>query len=152
MRQPSRRPRKSIGPVTVGLAVTLPVLGWAATAHGETRDALQGCRAIGADAERLACYDREAARLAPPRFSGRLGYVTAPIDIDGPTTLRFQSDGAIFVLYLKTADGSVLQNLHIGGGGEATHLIEKPGTYVLDINGSESWRIWLEPANPIHIN
>lgn len=152
MRPPLSRPLMSIGPVRLGLAVTLPMLGWVAAAHGEAQDGLQACRSIGADAERLACFDREAARLAPPRFSGRLGFVTAPIEIESSTTLRFQSDGAIFVLYLKTADGSVLQNLHIGGGGEATYLIEHPGTYVLDINGSKSWRIWLEPANPIHIN
>lgn len=136
----------------IGLAIALPVLGPAPVAANESRDTLQSCRAINDDGERLACYDREAARLAPPRFSGRLGRVTDPFEISEPTTLRFQSDGAIFVLYLKTADGAVLQNLHIGGGGEASHLIEKTGTYVLDINGSESWRIWLEPVNPIRIN
>lgn len=137
---------------TIGLAVTLPLLAWMPEAESETRDGLQACRAISRDVERLACYDREAARLAAPRFSGRLGRVTEPFDLDEPTTLRFQSDGAIFVLYLKTAEGAVVQNLHIGGGGEASHLIEKPGTYVLDINGSESWRIWLEPTDQNRIN
>lgn len=137
---------------SIGLAIALPMLGWATASASDRRDALQACRAVSGDAARLACYDREAARLAAPRFSGRLSRVTDPFEIDAPTTLRFQSDGAIFVLYLKTADGDVVQNLHIGGGGEASHLIEKPGTYVLDINGSESWRIWLEPPNRIGIN
>jgi hypothetical protein len=30
----------------------------------------------------------------------------------------------------------------------ATFLIEKPGTYSLQINGSETWRVWLDPAEP----
>lgn len=118
----------------------------------EGRDALRACRAIAADAERLGCYDREVARLTPPSYAGRLGRITDPFVVEARTRLRYQSDGAIFVLYLKTATGEVLQNLHIGGGGEAAYVIEKPGTYVLDINGSESWRIWLEPAPENTIN
>jgi hypothetical protein len=105
---------------------------------------LQACRTVAADAERLACFDREAARLAPPRFAGRHGRITEPFTIERPTSLRFQSDVAIFVMYLKDLEDRVLQNLHLGGSGEDTHLIERPGTYRLEINASESWRIWLE--------
>lgn len=105
----------------------------------------QACLGIGADAERLACYDREVRKLVPPSFRGRLTGTTDRFHVDRPTRLRYQSDGAIFVLYLKSADGTVVQNLHIGGGGEQTYVIEQPGTYFLDVNGSESWRIWLEP-------
>jgi hypothetical protein len=49
-------------------------------------------------------------------------------------------------MYLKDAAGGTVQNLHIGGGGVATFLIETPGTYSLQVSGSESWRIWLDPA------
>lgn len=110
-------------------------------------DGPRSCLSIADEADRLSCYDREVRKLVPPRFSGRLNKTTEPFDIDRPTLLRFQSDGAIFVLYLKSADGGVVQNLHIGGGGEATYQIEQPGTYFLDVNGSESWRIWLEPGS-----
>ena len=106
------------------------------------------CLTIADNDARLACYDREVRKLIAPRFSGRLNKTTDTFDIDRPTLLRYQSDGAIFVLYLKSADGAVVQNLHIGGGGEATYRIEHPGTYFLDVNGSESWRIWLEPDSP----
>lgn len=71
--------------------------------------------------------------------------ITEAFEITRPTELRYQSDGVIFVLYLRDAKGEVLQNLHIGGGGDASYLIEKPGTYSLQINGSESWRVWLDP-------
>ncbi len=66
--------------------------------------------------------------------------------------LRYQSDGPIFVLYLKAPDDTVIQNLHIGGGGEDSYLIDRPGTYYLDVSGSESWRIWLEPQRDMKTN
>lgn len=135
-----------------GLGLTLSLLAAQAAAQTEARDALRACREVADDTARLACYDREVARLSAPRFSGRLSRLTDPFEIDGPANLRFQSDGAIFVLYLKSADGDVIQNLHLGGGGESTYRIETPGTYVLDINGSETWRIWLEPINETRIN
>lgn len=107
---------------------------------------LRVCLAIASDAERLACYDREVRNQIPPSFSGRLSKTTERFVVEEPMMLRYQSDGAIFVLYLKSAaDDAVVQNLHIGGGGEDSYLIEQPGTYYLDVNGSESWRIWLEP-------
>jgi hypothetical protein len=110
-------------------------------------DALAGlkdCRRIEEAAQRLACFDRESARLDEPTFAGRNGMVTDPFTIERPMRLRYQSDGAIFVMYLKTTHEDVVQNLHLGGGGEDTYLIETPGTYFLQVNGSESWRIWLE--------
>lgn len=106
------------------------------------------CLGVTDDAERLSCYDREVRKLVPPTFSGRLSKTTDQFQVEHPTRLRYQSDGAIFVLYLKSSDGAVVQNLHIGGGGEATYLIEQPGTYFLDVNGSEGWRIWLETDAP----
>lgn len=135
-----------------GLVLMLAMLGACPVSATEVRDALRACLDVSDEAARLACYDREVGRLAAPRFAGRLSRITEPFEVDRPTVLRFQSDGAIFVLYLKTAEGEVIRNLHIGGGGEASHRIEEPGTYVLDINGSESWRIWLEPVNETSIN
>lgn len=114
---------------------------------GGASDRLRACLSIARDSERLQCYDRAAKRLTAPRFAGRLSLVTERFEISQPTWLRYQSDGAIFVLYLKTGDDRVVQNLHIGGGGEDSYLIEEPGTYFLQINGSESWRVWLEPSS-----
>jgi hypothetical protein len=103
------------------------------------------CRSIQSDAERLQCFDAAAKALEAPTYEGRLSLLTDPFELKGPAILRFQSDGAIFVLYLKSVDGTVLQNLHIGGGGEDKYRIEAAGTYRLQINGSESWRVWVEP-------
>ncbi|MGU3539808.1 hypothetical protein [Methylobacterium sp. A54F] len=98
------------------------------------------------EGERLRCYDRLAGILAPPRFQGRLTAQTEPFAVQGPTVLRYESDGPIFVMYLKDAQGGIVQNLHIGGGGSATYVIETPGTYSLQVSGSETWRVWLDPA------
>ena len=121
------------------LASTVPV-----HAHQEL-DELRTCLGEADDAKRLACFDREVRKLVKPTFEGRLNVVTDPFTITKPTTLRFQSDGVIFVLYVKTGNDEVVQNLHIGGGGEGTYIISNPGTYFLQINGSENWRIWLDP-------
>lgn len=99
------------------------------------------------ESERLACYDRLAAILVPPRFQGRLTVQTEPFEAPAGTVIRYESDGPIFVMYLKDAQGGIVQNLHIGGGGSATYTIETPGTYSLQISGSETWRIWLDPAS-----
>lgn len=115
-----------------------------AAARNLTSEAV-ACLSIEDSAQRLVCYDREVRKLLEPRFSGRLNVVTDRFEISLPTRLRYQSDGAIFVLYLKNDADEVVQNLHIGGGGEDSYIIETPGTYFLQINGSEGWRIWLDP-------
>lgn len=139
-RGPSRTQRLAMASCCLTACVS-----WCATASASTTAGVLGCLSIRDDVGRLACFDREARKPVEPRFAGRLSKITEPFSIEQPTLLRYQSDGPIFVLYLKDADGAVVQNLHIGGGGEATYLIEQPGTYFLDVNGSESWRIWLEP-------
>ena len=134
----------------MALAILGTVLSQPALAAGEAeagmRAAFAKCRATTDGTERLACYDRLAAHLAPPRFQGRLTAQTDSFEITAPTVLRYESDGPIFVLSLKDAAGGIVQNLHIGGGGSATHRIDTPGTYSLQVSGSETWRIWLDPA------
>jgi len=130
------------------LVLLLPGLSGAAAAEAsaDVRTAFAACRALPDEGERLRCYDRLAAILVPPRFRGRLTMQTEPFVITAPTVLRYESDGPIFVMYLKDAQGGIVQNLHIGGGGSAVYTIETPGTYSLQISGSETWRIWLDPA------
>ncbi len=114
---------------------------------GEMRQAFARCRALEDNQERVRCYDKLANLLSLPRFQGRLTAQTDLFEVEAPTVLRFESDGPIFVMYLKDAGGGVVQNLHIGGGGSATYLIDKPGTYSLQISGSETWRVWLDPTS-----
>ncbi|WP_430911558.1 hypothetical protein [Methylobacterium sp. sgz302541] len=135
------------------MAAALAVLSLASPARSgdaagaETvRRAFAGCRAVEDERERVRCYDKLSGVLSPPRFQGRLTAQTDPFAITAPTVLRYESDGPIFVMYLKDERGGIVQNLHIGGGGSATYLIDKPGTYSLQVSGSESWRIWLDPA------
>lgn len=129
----------------LGAAVLACALSFPAYAARDKLDSIRQCMDEHADGMRLKCFDREIRKLVRPMFEGRLDVVTEPFTIDVPTVLRFQSDGVIFVLYVKTIKDEVVQNLHIGGGGESTYLIEKPGTYFLQVNGAEGWRIWLEP-------
>lgn len=111
----------------------------------EVAQEFAACRSVEDGEARLSCYDKLAAKIVPPRFAGRLTVETEQFTIDRPTVLRYQSDGPIFVMYLRDANNNVVQNLHIGGGGEDTYLIDKPGVYSLHINGAETWRVWLEP-------
>lgn len=132
----------------VRAAAAVAFIAVAATVSNAGRDVsvdLAACRAVLADDDRLACYDTLARRIVSPRFEGRRNAVTEPFTIEQPHILRFYSEGVIFVLYVKDAAGNVIQNLHIGGGGEDSYRIEKPGTYSLQINGAEGWRIWLYP-------
>lgn len=110
---------------------------------------LRGCEAIAPPQARLECLDKAAARylrrLDPPKWLGRHHFQTEGFTIHVPTTLRYRSEGVIFVLYLKDASENIVENLHIGGVGEGEYRIAKPGTYSLDINGAEEWQIWLFP-------
>lgn len=129
--------------IAIGCCVSawLPVVAPAK----ENLESIKQCRLILEDDARLSCFDSAVKNLEAPTYEGRLSLLTDPFELKGPARLRFQSDGAIFVLYLKAPDGTVLQNLHIGGGGEDSYRIESAGTYRLQINGSEGWRVWLEP-------
>ena len=135
--------------LSMAIAGTLMLVGLSSlptmTADREAGNEIKKCRAIEDDAARLQCFDLAVRSLDTPTFEGRLSLLTEPFELSGPAQLRFQSDGPIFVLYLKSADGAVLQNLHIGGGGEDSYRIARAGTYRLQINGSETWRVWVEP-------
>ncbi|MEO1082161.1 MAG: hypothetical protein AAFY29_21570 [Pseudomonadota bacterium] len=109
------------------------------------RRALQECRAEPGEGERLACYDLLAKKNAPPDYAGKLGFRTPLFSVGAPTRLRFRSQGVIFVLYVLNERGEVLQNLHLGGGGEGDYVIRNPGRYSLQIDGSARWQLWLEP-------
>lgn len=129
-------------------AVTMafaPILGPALADDAD--EALQHCRGFADPRTRLACYDRAATRFAPPRFAGKRSQTTEKFTINEPHRLRYHSDGVIFVLYVRDAQGRVVQNLHLGGGGEGSYRIAEPGTYYLQVDGSETWRIWLEPVD-----
>ena len=123
-------------------AALIPV----AAAGTDVVSALQLCRKMADPEARLACFDASARRFAPPTLKGRLGHVSEVFSLSGPHILRYRSHGVIFVLYLRDGAGNVLQNLHLGGRGEAEYRIEQPGEYSLKIDGSAAWEIWLEPA------
>lgn len=113
-----------------------------------TEKAINLCRTIVQPDLRLECYDKldlQKLKIAnAPRFSGKRSVKTELFNISEPTVIRYQSDGAIFVLAIHNRAGEVVQNLHIGGSGEDSYLLESPGTYFLRVNGSTTWRIWLE--------
>ena len=110
------------------------------------RRAFKACRDMEASDERLRCYDQLQMQLEPPRFEGRLSSSTPLFELDAPSWLRYQSDGPVFVMALKDERGEIVQNLHLGGGGEARYRIVNPGRYSLQISGTDGWRIWIDPA------
>ncbi|MEO0959240.1 MAG: hypothetical protein AAFW01_19000 [Pseudomonadota bacterium] len=104
---------------------------------------LARCATLAPDAERLACFDELAKRSVAHVYAGKGGGTTAPFSVDAPRLLHFESGDVIMVATLLREDGTVAQNLHLGGRGTGRHLIEEPGTYRVQVNASGSWRIWL---------
>lgn len=133
-------------------SAALLFVGWAGAAMAQdaaidtVRGVFAACRAIDEAAARLACYDELQTRLERPTFEGRLSETTKPFTVSGPVVIRYQSDGPVFVMYLKDAKGDVVQNLHLGGGGEGRFSFAAPGSYTLQVNGTDTWRIWIEPS------
>jgi hypothetical protein len=111
--------------------------------------AFNQCKTIEDKDQRLSCYDslviEDLMVSNEPQFSGKHTLKTELFTLTGPTQIRFQSDGSIFVMAIYNEEGDVVENLHIGGGGEDSYVLEQPGRYYLQVNGSTTWRVWLEP-------
>lgn len=135
---------KLIAAAVLLLSTTATALGQAVEIEGLRRD-FQACHAIADAKMRLPCYDAMVTKIEKPTFEGKLSEELPFFKVDHATMLRYQSDGPIFVMYLKDEKGAIVQNLHIGGGGESTFLITKPGTYNLQVSGTDTWRVWVEP-------
>lgn len=91
-----------LAPVLVPLALAaLPARANDPAADRSLRHAFAKCRAVEDDRERVRCYDKLANLLSPPRFQGRLTAQTDTFEVKEPTVLRYESDGPIFVMYLK---------------------------------------------------
>lgn len=123
--------------------------GWlSASSVSPMEKAINLCRAVVQPERRLNCYDEldleQLKNLSVPRFSGKRSVRTDVFNITEPTLIRYQSDGAIFVLAIHNKAGEVVQNLHIGGSGEDQYLLEQPGEYFLRVNGSTTWKIWFD--------
>lgn len=61
-----------LAPILLAPAIPAPAAAQEAADVSRTVDRLTECRAIGADGDRLACFDRLAARIAAARTSGDL--------------------------------------------------------------------------------
>ena len=105
---------------------------------------LAACRAEVVTRQRLACYDALSAPQASFAASGVGSGTTERFEVAAPSLLRFESLDAIMVAYLLGDGGEVVQNLHHGGAGEGSYLIERPGTYSVQVNASGGWRIRVE--------
>lgn len=129
----------------VGLAAALACA--AATPAARADDIAAGllaCRDRAEAAARLACYDALAAPRTAIAFDGTGSATTPVFELAAPSRLRFESRDAIMVAYLLGAEGEVVQNLHRGGAGEGSYLIERPGRYSVQVNASGGWRIRIE--------
>ncbi|GLK64742.1 MULTISPECIES: hypothetical protein [Paracoccus] len=130
-------PRGLVILVSAALAAA-PALGFDPAA------ALDACRGERDDAQRLACYDRLAARKPVVEHRGAGNRILPLFDLSKPTRLVFESMDAIMVVYLLDASGAVIQNLHQAGTGSGSFLIERPGRYGIQVNASGGWLIRLE--------
>lgn len=132
--------------VTMLMLLASPTL--AVNGDDPVKSAFAQCKNIDDAAARLRCYDDlvidELMATDEPRFAGKHTLKTDPFTITQPTQLRYQSDGVIFVMAVFNEQGEIIENLHIGGGGEGRYLLESPGRYYLQMNGSTTWRVWFE--------
>lgn len=136
-------------PKSFALLLVLAGLPMISEANG-LESAFSHCKGLQDNQLRLSCYDKldikQLLESSKPSFEGKRTVKTDVFELLTPTLMRYESDGAIFVLALHDEEGGVIQNLHIGGGGTDSYLIERPGRYFLRINGSTTWRIWLDNA------
>lgn len=104
--------------------------------------AFAACRALQPAGARLDCYDA-LPMPASEGFRGAGSGMAGPFEVTDPQLMRFRSDDAIFVAYLLDDRGHVVQNLHHGGAGEGAFLIDRPGTYRVQVNATGGWSITL---------
>lgn len=129
----------------VGAAAALAFVFAPAPARADDLAAgLRACRGEASDGRRLACYDALDAKRLLASFAGAGSGTTAAFDVAGPSLLRFESLDVIMVVYLLGADGQVVQNLHRGGAGTGSFLIEEAGVYRVQVDASGGWRISVE--------
>ena len=103
---------------------------------------LARCAALLSASERLSCFDA----LAQPGFvhSGT-GAAEVPLDVKEPQLLHYESSDVVLVLEIMQAPQRLIQNIHLGGQGEGSFLIDAPGRYFVRVRASGSWRLWLAP-------
>lgn len=106
--------------------------------------ALAACRALSDTGARLSCYDRLPLADEGRTFTGKGSGVTERFLIEAPQVLSFDTDDAVMVLYLLDENDQVVQNLHRGGAGGGRYLIDRPGTYHVQINATGGWTVRLE--------
>ncbi len=102
------------------------------------------CRSHADDIARLSCYDALPVGGDVVEYSGAGSAFTPEFAITRPTRLSFESRDAVMVMYLLDAQGNVVQNLHKGGAGGDSYMIETPGTYRVQVNATGGWRIEME--------
>ncbi|MBY5986321.1 hypothetical protein [Roseovarius atlanticus] len=89
----------------------------------------------------MTCFDELAAAEDAEEFTGSGSGVTPQFDVVAPRLMTFESSDAVMVVYLLNERDEVVQNLHRGGKGEGSYLIEMPGRYHVQVNATGHWKI-----------
>jgi hypothetical protein len=132
-------------PVRLVIVVALGIWAPAMPALSETVAAkVAACREITEADDRLVCYDALTVTKIEWEFSGKGNSITPQFEVTAPRQLYFYSDDVVMVLYLLDERGDVLRNLHRGGTGAGTYLIETPGRYAVQVNASGGWVVRVE--------
>lgn len=108
---------------------------------------LKLCRELVADQPRLSCYDALFLPSVSNVFKGQGSGLTPEFMVTAPRLMRFHSSDAVMIVYLLDETGAVVQNLHRGGAGEGTHLIQDPGRYSIQVNATGHWEIQISAPN-----
>lgn len=129
----------------VCVAISL-VLGAATAPAAGIESDLRRCAAVLQDRLRLDCFDGLAAGSAAPAFEGVGSAETLPFTVSDGDALSYRSDDVILVLTVLDAEGKVVQNLHLGGQGEARYRFPAAGRYSVQVDASGGWRLQVVQA------